>query len=83
MGGGIDWPSHSPDLNVCDFFLWGYLKDRVYKTNPQTIEELKERITEEIRSIPIDVRHASIEAFEKRLQLVVASNGSHFENLLH
>jgi hypothetical protein len=23
-------PPRSPDLTVCDFFLWGYVKDRVY-----------------------------------------------------
>lgn len=26
----IFWPSRSPDLLAPDFFLWGYLKDRVY-----------------------------------------------------
>ncbi|GBM38221.1 hypothetical protein AVEN_8282-1 [Araneus ventricosus] len=24
------WPPRSPDLNPCDFWLWGYLKDVVY-----------------------------------------------------
>ena len=24
------WPSYSPDLNPADFFLWGFLKERVY-----------------------------------------------------
>ncbi len=28
------WPPRSPDLNPCDFFLWGYLKDRVYNPLP-------------------------------------------------
>ena len=23
---GQEWPPRSPDLNPCDFFLWGYLK---------------------------------------------------------
>ena len=28
------WPSCSPDLNPCDFFLWGYLQSRfiLYRT---------------------------------------------------
>ena len=25
--GGLEWPPYSPDLNSCDFFLWGYIKD--------------------------------------------------------
>jgi len=24
------WPPRSPDLNVCDFFLWGYVNGRVH-----------------------------------------------------
>ena len=23
---GVEWPPRLPDLNPCDFFLWGYLK---------------------------------------------------------
>jgi hypothetical protein len=25
------WPTRSPDLNPCDFFFWGCLKDKVYE----------------------------------------------------
>jgi len=28
--GGKLWPPHSPDINPCDFFLWGFLKERVF-----------------------------------------------------
>ncbi|GBO43267.1 hypothetical protein AVEN_156567-1 [Araneus ventricosus] len=37
----IDWPPYSPDLNPCDSFLWGYIKDKVYAGNPQSIEDLE------------------------------------------
>jgi len=46
------WLPHSPDLNPPDFYLWGYLKDRVYGNNPQTIPDLKAAITAVIRAIP-------------------------------
>jgi hypothetical protein len=26
----IPWSPRSPDLTPCDFFLWGYVKDKVY-----------------------------------------------------
>jgi hypothetical protein len=32
------------ELYPCDYFLWGFLKDAVYKNNPHTIEELKQEI---------------------------------------
>lgn len=30
----LDWPSHSPDLSMCDFFLWGVLKNAIYARAP-------------------------------------------------
>jgi hypothetical protein len=36
---GQNWPPNSPDLNPCDNFLWGFLKEKVF-FNPQTIMEL-------------------------------------------
>ena len=29
------WPLRSPDLTAPDFFLWGYLKERVYVNKPK------------------------------------------------
>ena len=46
------WPPYSPDLNPCDFYLWGYLKSRVYIDSiPETCEQLKKNIRREIRRI--------------------------------
>jgi hypothetical protein len=33
FGYGWSWPPYYPDLNPCDYFLWGFLKDTVYKNN--------------------------------------------------
>jgi hypothetical protein len=30
--GPIPWSPRSPDITPLDFFLWGYIKDIVYKT---------------------------------------------------
>ena len=54
-GGGIDWPPYSPDLTVCDFFLWGYVKDEVYKIPSQNLEQLEDRIIDVIRVIPDEI----------------------------
>ncbi|KAK8405418.1 hypothetical protein O3P69_001754 [Scylla paramamosain] len=27
----VEWPPHSPDLSICNFFLWGYLKEKVFR----------------------------------------------------
>jgi hypothetical protein len=34
------WIGRLPDLNPCDFFLWGHLKQIVYETPVNTVEEL-------------------------------------------
>ena len=31
LRGDEEWPARSPDLSPCDFFLWGYLKEKVFK----------------------------------------------------
>ena len=31
---GTHWPARSPDLTPCDFFLWGWVKDQLYKRYP-------------------------------------------------
>nr|ADD24484.1 Transposable element Tc3 transposase [Lepeophtheirus salmonis] len=50
--GDLEWPDSSPDLSPCDFYLWGYLKSRVYVNNPSSLPDLKANIREEIAKIP-------------------------------
>ncbi len=40
-----------PDLSPLDFFMWGYLKHRVYHTTPATLVKLRTLIVEEINKI--------------------------------
>ena len=47
LGHDVEWPPRSPDLTPCDFFLWGYLKDKVFSTPPQNINELRQKIVRE------------------------------------
>ena len=49
------WPPRPPDLTPPDYFLWGYLKGRVYQNKPRTIDVLKANITEEIQTVTADV----------------------------
>ena len=49
--GDITWPARSPDLTVPDFFLRGFLKDRVFWRRIMNIQELKQAIVDEIAAI--------------------------------
>lgn len=80
--GAMFWPPRSPDLSPLDFFLWGYVKDRVYVTEPSDVNDMKDRITSACASIPAEVLRRVIESTRQRFMLCVAAEGRHFEHFL-
>ncbi len=80
--GSIEWPARSPDLNPLDFFLWGHLKSVVYKTQPTSLEDLRERIVMECRNLTNDMFENVRRAFEQRLYNCMEQQGEQFEHLL-
>ena len=74
------WPPRSPDLNPCDFYLWGYLKSRVYRPLSKSIPELKANIEREIKNISKNDLKQVFENFRKRCSLVISAGGGDFEN---
>lgn len=42
--GPVRWPARSPDLTPLDFFLWGHIKNEVYSTEVDTVDDLRNRI---------------------------------------
>lgn len=79
FGYGLSWPPYSPDLTPCDFFLWGYLKDRVYANRPNTIADLQRNIRNEVNAIPQDMLGRMMNNFRKRLYAVRAADGRTIE----
>lgn len=80
--GDIAWPARSPDLSVCDFFLWGYLKSKVYVNKPRTLEDLKEAITQEVASITAEMLEKVFDSFAERLEECMARNGHHLNDVI-
>jgi len=78
----VEWPARSPDLSPCDVFLWGYLKEKVFKHRPRSLEDLKERIQQEIDSIPPELTRGVMRSFRERLQQCVASDGCFMSDLI-
>ena len=76
------WPSRSPDLTPPDYFLWGYLKGRVYQNKPRIIETLKANITEEIQAVTADVLARTFQNMARRVQSCLNANGGHFQHML-
>ena len=80
--GDVNWPSRSPDLTSPDFFLWGYLKEKVFVKKLQSSMELKENITREIREVsPETLEKVMAEVF-KRAEICEAENGRHMKDVI-
>lgn len=80
--GPFQWPAYSPDLTPCDFWLWGMVKDQVYAEPLGSLEELKVKITQVIRSIPAEMCRAAIEATFNRLHECIEHGGAQVETLM-
>ncbi|GFV21451.1 uncharacterized protein TNCV_2372081 [Trichonephila clavipes] len=57
------WPPRSPDLTPADFWLWEYLKSRVYLSGPSSLLELKDAIHREVSSLHPDMLHSAVAGF--------------------
>ena len=77
-----EWAPHSPDLNPLDFFLWGYLKDNVFRGRPQTIPELKQAVAQKIREIELPTCTRVVDNFVRRVKLCIQRGGRHLEHVL-
>jgi hypothetical protein len=51
------------DLKFCDYFLWGYFKDRVFQKNPHTIPELKTAIQSDSEAITSEILTKTLKNF--------------------
>ena len=77
-----EWSPHSPDLNPLDFYLWRFLKDRVYVNNAQTISDLKAAISAAIQAISRDECRKVIDNFAHRISVCAQCHGAHLEHVL-
>lgn len=76
---GHDWPARSPDLNPLDYFCWGFLKSKVFTPKPNTMEELKNRIRQEVASLDPDMIKRACGDLKHRCRAVINSGGSFIE----
>ena len=77
----VEWPPRSPDL-TCDFFLWGYLKSKVFITPPPDIATLRQRIIDEFDALrhQAPMNRRAVREMEKRANLGgVERDGGHVE----
>ena len=76
------WPPRSPDLTSTDFFMWSYLKDTVYWSNPRDLKQLKMNITRAIEEVNERTLRKVARNMVKRVDKCIEMNGHHFQHLL-
>ena len=81
-GSDFSWPPRSPDLSCCDFFLWGYLKSKVYADKPRDLAHLRANIERETRRITPAICKKVITNFKKRLEICVKNKGHHLKDVI-
>jgi hypothetical protein len=77
--GQIPWPPRSPDITPLNFFLFGYVKDIVYKTPVTSLDELKLRIVAVIETVTPQMLENTWRETEYRLDILRATKGMHIE----
>lgn len=79
--GPIRWPARSPDLTILDFFLWSYLKNKIYCNRHNNVEELRaatDAAFQYLRMHSLIIRNA-LARVEKVCGLCIRQNGRQFE----
>ena len=78
----VEWPPYTPDLTPPDFFLWGYLKDRIYANpKPSDLEQLQANIQREIQNIPRETFPSVMNNVAVRMQAVVGKLGAYIDRV--
>ena len=64
------------------FFLWGYLKSKVYVQKPRTVDNLKVSIRKEIATVPQEMLVNVMQNFEERLRTCIRQEGRHLSDII-
>ena len=69
-------------MTPCDFFLWGYVKERVYVPPlPADLDELTNGIMATVKSVTEDTLRRVWDELSRRIHVVRAAGGGYIEHL--
>lgn len=74
------WPPRSPDLTPLDYFIWPYVKERVYAAAPATREAMCDEIRRVFATITPEMLQNARRSFEERIDLCIDNDGGHVEH---
>jgi len=75
------WPPRSPGIMPCDFFLWQYVKDRVFiPPLPCDLTDLKARIIAAVKNIDAPMLMRVWQELEYRTDVCHVTHGAHIQH---
>jgi len=73
------WPANSPDLNPCDFYLWGRVEGLACRIFHSSVSALKGSVVRAMTNLdPREVARA-VQSFRRRVGAVISKEGRHYE----
>jgi hypothetical protein len=79
--GLINWPARSPDLTPLDFFLWGNVKNCVYRVPIDDLQTLYNRIMEALAMVRPEMLQHTKNNLLRRARRCIQVGGVQFEHL--
>jgi hypothetical protein len=80
---GENCPLNSRDLNPCDYFIWAFLKEKIFPEKPQTVMVLRALIIQVCKERTENMCCLVINNNTFRVEEVARRNGGHAEYLIH
>ena len=77
----IPWPPIPPDLTPMDYFLWSYIKSKVYVRNDENLDDLKAPVTAVFQEVSREMLSSTMANFGKRLKKGHQSSRSPYREL--
>ena len=82
--GDHNWPARSPDLAICDFFLWGFLKQYIWEKpvaeQPHHLRALKNAIQDASNHLNQNTIRRAFQGMVHRVRKCMNENGNEFPN---
>ena len=79
----VEQPPYSPDLAPADYFLFPWLKHVLRGVWFRNVQELKDRVSMMLKSIPAAEFAQAFEDLKKRWQKCVLHEGRYFDGVRH
>ena len=69
-------------LTPPDFFLWGYLRDKIYQHHIQNLDHLQQIIVDEFNQVPLNMCRKACENVKLLLQACIDADGAQVDFIM-